>query len=93
MKKLELIELFNYEMDEKLIILDKLNREAEIRKKDVEEIHTRFHSGEIRTLEEAEELAREADQHIARMEEIQEKVRLMIVEIMFDIRAIHEAKD
>lgn len=93
MKKLELIELFNYEMDEKIIILEKLSREGEIRKKDVEEIHERFHSGQIKSREEAEALAKEADQHLARMDEIQEKVRIMILEIMFDIRAIYEAKD
>lgn len=93
MKKLELIELFNYEMDEKIIVLDKLSREGEIRKKEVEAIQARFESGEIRTREEAESLAEEAGQHLARLEEIQEKVRLMLVEVMFDIRAICEAKD
>jgi len=93
MKKLELIELFHYEMDEKLIILERFAREGEIRKEEVEKIQARFESGEIKTREEAEALAEEAGQHLARLEEIQEKVRLMIVEIMFDIIAIHEAKD
>lgn len=93
MKKLELIELFNYETGEKLITLDKLTLEGEIRRKDVEEIHARFHSGEIKTREEAEALAEEADQHLVRMEEIQEKVRIMIMEIISDIKEIYEAED
>ena len=93
MKKLELIELFNYEMDEKLIILERLAREGEIRKKDVEEIQARFESGEIKTREEAEALAEEVEQHLARMKELRKEVRLMTIDIMFDLKAIYEAED
>lgn len=93
MKKLELIELFNYETGEKLVTLEKLTQEGEIRRKDVEEIHERFHSGRIKSREEAEALAEEADEHLTRMDKIQEKVRIMIMEIISDIKEIYEAED
>lgn len=93
MKRTELIDLLNQEMDNRNARMEELNREGEIRKKDVEEIQARFERGEVRTREEANELVAEVEQHLARMKELRKEVRLMTIDIMFDLKAIYEAED
>jgi hypothetical protein len=93
MNKDEMIELLNHEMDGRNSRLEQLNREGEIRRKDVLEIQGRFERGEVRTREEAEALVAEVEQHLERMRELRKEVTLMSMDIMFDLKAIYEAED
>ena len=93
MNRNEMIELLNHEMEGKNSRLEQLNREGEIRRKDVLEIQARFERGEIRTREEAEALVAEVEHHLERMRELRREVVVMTMDIMFDLKAIYEAED
>ena len=93
MKRSEMVELLNHEMEQRNARLVELNREAEIRKKDVREIQSSFERGEVRTREQAAALVEEVEQHLDRLRELRKEVRLMTIDLMFDLKAINEAKE
>lgn len=93
MKRSEMVELLNHEMEQRNARLVELNREAEIRKKDVREIQASFERGEVRTREQAAALVEEVEQHLDRLRELRKEVRLMTIDLMFDLKAINEAKE
>ena len=93
MNRNEMIELLNHEMEQRNSRLEQLNREGDLRRKDVLEIQSKFERGEVRTREEAEALVAEVENHLERMRELRREVSLMTMDLMFDLKAIYEAED
>jgi len=93
MKRSEMVELLNHEMEQRNARLVELNREADIRRKDVQEIQAQFERGEVRTREQGLSLVAEIEQHLDRLKELRKEVRLMTLDLMFDLKAINEAKE
>lgn len=84
----EMIDLLNVEMDERIAKLEKIGHEIKIREDDVREILTKFEAGEIRTAEHAKSLVADVENHLARLMELREQIRLMNLDVLMDLEAI-----
>lgn len=88
LSKAELMELFNIEVPKHNERLAQISAEMEIRQLAIDEIGERIARGGVRTIEEANELIKDLENHKHRVEQLEHEAEMILSDVAMDVEAI-----